>query len=189
MRTSYETITSRVRCKVERALTGTFRTYELDGRAMLRHDQGTEWFNHDKPAFIDCRVSGVYDRSITKEEFVELLSELIEHGERISSNAVYRMHENGEREIAAVYDGNLSADYALYLYWAQYIAHCDYLNNANRRRYNGLRTISKTMRSAMLDDGNDVLICSATAHNSRSAVVGVSVSEYDYEPKYPSKAA
>ena len=188
MTTTYETITSRLRCKEERCLTGTFRTYELDGRPMLRHDQGTEWFNHDRPSFIDCRVSGVYDRNVTKEEFTELLSELMQQGERIPKNTVYRMHENGEREAVAEYDGNLSADYALFLYWAQYVCHCDYLNKANRRRYNGLRTISKTMRSAMLDDGSDVIICSATAHNSRSAVVGVSVSRLDYEPNYPKAA-
>lgn len=188
MKTSYETITSRVKCKVERALTGTFRTYELDGRPMLRHDQGTEWFNHDEPAFIDCRVSGVYDRSITKDEFVELLGELMQQGERVPTNRVYRLHENGEHELVGEYEGRYSADYALYLHWAHDIVHCDYLNNANRRRYNGLRTISKTMRSAMLDDGKDVLICSATAHNSRSAVVGVSTSEYDYEPNYPKTA-
>ena len=188
MKTTYETITSRLRCKVERAMTGTFRTYELDGKAVLRHDEGTEWFNHDKPSFIDCRKTGVYDRNVTKEEFVELLGELMQKGERVPKNCVYRMNENGERTLVAEYDGNLSADYTLYLYWAQHVAHCDYLNRANRRRYNGLRTISKTMRSAMMDDGTDVIICAATAYNSRSAVVGVSVSELDYEPNYPKAA-
>lgn len=188
MTTDYETITSRVRCKVERALTGTFRTYELDGRPVLRHDQGTEWFNHDKPSFIDCRTTGSYDRSVTKDEFVELLCELMQQGERVPTNRVYRMHDNGERELVSEYEGKFSADYALYLYWAHNIAHCDYLNNANRRRYNGLRKISKTMRSAMLEVGRDVIICSATVRNSRSAVVGVSTSEYDYEPNYPKAA-
>ena len=189
MTTRIDTITPRLVCKVKFCETGTFRTYELDGKAVLRHDEGTEWFNHDKPSFIDCRLTGVYDRSVTKEEFVELLSELRQTaGEPIPTNDVYVMHENGERELVASYDGNLSADYALYLYWAQSLAKCDYLNNANRRRYNGQRTISKTMRSAMLEVGTDVFICSATKHNSRSVVVGRSVSDLDYEPNYPNAA-
>lgn len=174
--------------KVERALTGVFRTYELDGKPVLRHDNGTEWFNHDKPAYIDCRLSGSYDRSITKEEFQELLSELIKLGDRLPMNEIYVMHENGESEHLSSYDGYLSADYALFLYWAQCLSRCDWHNKANRRRYEEQRTISKTMRSAMLEVGNDVFICSATAHNSRSAVVGKSVSEFDYEPIYPKAA-
>jgi len=125
---------------------------------------------------------------VTKEEFVELLQELMQQGERIEPNAVWRIRENGEREQVAEYDGNLSADYALYLYWAQHMTRCDYMNRQNRRHYDSVRRFSQTMRSAMVDDGADVIICIGTHHNQRSAVVGERQGVYDYEPRYPKAA-
>ncbi|MBR6141479.1 MAG: hypothetical protein IKQ37_06935 [Bacteroidaceae bacterium] len=67
-----ETVTPRLQCKVERYVNGTFRTYMMDGKPVLRHDNGREWFN-DGPSYIDCRVSGVYDNNITQESFMALL--------------------------------------------------------------------------------------------------------------------
>ena len=119
---------------------------------------------------------------------MELLQELMQQGERIEPNAVWRIRENGEREQVAEYDGNLSADYALYLYWAQHMTRCDYMNRQNRRHYDSVRRFSQTMRSAMVDDGADVIICIGTHHNQRSAVVGERQGVYDYEPRYPKAA-
>ena len=71
-----ETITPRLVCRIVSCATGTFRTYLLDGKAVLRHDTGYEWFNHDRPSYIDCRETGNYDRSISLEEFKQLLEEM-----------------------------------------------------------------------------------------------------------------
>ena len=71
-----ETITPRLVCRIVSCATGTFRTYLLDGKPVLRHDTGYEWFNHDRPSYIDCRETGNYDRSITLEEFKRLLEEI-----------------------------------------------------------------------------------------------------------------
>ena len=76
MGVTVEKITERLDCKVEHYPTGLFRTYRMDGKPVLRQDRGYEWFNHDKgERYIDCRVSGSYDRSITREEFEGLLEE------------------------------------------------------------------------------------------------------------------
>ena len=76
MSVTIETITPRLTCKVERYPNGTFRTYRMDGVPVLRKDRGYEWFNHDKgEVHIDCRVSGVYDCTVTREEFEQLLDE------------------------------------------------------------------------------------------------------------------
>lgn len=71
-----EKITSRLNCKVEQFVTGTFRTYRMDGVPVLRHDRGYEWFNYEAgDKYIDCRRTGNYDRTISREEFERLLEE------------------------------------------------------------------------------------------------------------------
>lgn len=74
MAATIDIITPRLTCKTERLLTGTFRTYMLDGKPVLRRDRGYEWFNHEKgEVYIDCRTTGSYDRTISREEFDRLL--------------------------------------------------------------------------------------------------------------------
>ncbi|MBQ8713100.1 MAG: hypothetical protein IJ551_09835 [Prevotella sp.] len=105
----------------------------------------------------------------------------------MTTNDIYKISENGEREYVGCYGGNHSAEYALYLYWCQNICHFDYMNLRHRRKFTGLRTISKTMRSAMFEHGTDTYICSGTKEHGYNATVGDVCSKFDYEPNYPTK--
>ncbi len=105
----------------------------------------------------------------------------------MENNVIYLMTEDGVQHPKAMYAGELCADYALYLYWAQSLCKCDYLNLANRRKYNEKRQLSKTGRSAMLMTDEGVYICLATKDNARDAKVGTDSSKLDYEPNYPTE--
>lgn len=105
----------------------------------------------------------------------------------MATNDIYKISEDGERKYVACYGGNHSAEYALYLYWCQNIRHTDYMNLHNRRKFKALRTISKTMRSAIIENGTDTYICSAIKEHGYNATVGDQSSKYDYEPNYPTK--
>lgn len=98
-------------------------------------------------------------------------------------NKVKRIeYYGGEVTEEACYDADFSADYALYLYWCQYMSHCDYLNKANYERYERIRTICK--HSVMIEDGMDVVSCLATKEHKRDPLIGECGSIYDYQPIY-----
>lgn len=102
-----------------------------------------------------------------------------------STNDIYKIDEHGNREYVGCYEGSFSAEYALYLYWCQYISRCDYMNLANRRKYTAKRVIGKTMRNVLIDVGEDVYCCAATKENGYNVITGKSCSKFDYEPNYP----
>lgn len=105
----------------------------------------------------------------------------------MENNKIVKYDEQGCRSDVANYDGKFSAEYALYLYWCQYIQRTDYMNLANRRKYNGLRSINKSGMTVSIEAGTDVYICNGTKDHNRSAIIGDSGSKFDYEPNYPQR--
>ncbi len=102
----------------------------------------------------------------------------------MGNNKIVKYDEQGCRYNVAEYEGKHSADYALYLYWCQHIKHTDYMNLANRRKYNELRTVGKSGMTVSIEDGTDVYICNGTKEHNRSAIIGNNSSKFDYEPNY-----
>ena len=100
------------------------------------------------------------------------------------NNVIVKIDEKANRTEVAKYGGNHSAEYALYLYWCQYLMHVDYMNLANRRKYNEQRTIGFMSHNVFVEHGTDIYICRGTKEHGYSAIVGDNGSEYDFKPNY-----
>ena len=98
------------------------------------------------------------------------------------NNEVKTVGFDGEVTIHATYDGKFSAEYALFLYWCQYVAKCDHNNLCNFARFQGKRTIAR--HSAFIEHGMDIVSCVATTEHGRNPLIGETHGRYAYKPKY-----
>ena len=99
-----------------------------------------------------------------------------------TTNDIYKIDEQGNRSYVCCYGGELSAEYALYLFWCQHLKHTDYMNLANRRKYTAKRVIGElTQSNVFIEHGTDTYICRATKEHG-TVMVGLSSSKYDHEP-------
>ncbi len=96
---------------------------------------------------------------------------------------IFRIDPDGSMTATASYSDKFAAIYALALYVAQHIRHCDYNNKLLMDKIRQRITVGRTLRTCFYEEGDTLFSC--CSRQGQTVYDGETSSKYEYTPNIP----
>jgi len=96
---------------------------------------------------------------------------------------IFRIDPDGSMTATASYSDKFAAIYALALYVAQHIRHCDYKNKLLMDKIRQRITVGRTLRTCFYEEGDTLFSC--CSRQGQTVYDGETSSKYEYTPNIP----